>query len=119
MFASVLSYYFFIKFVFFFALVRAQIVSDLIKEHYLFLGITYTAAVGFLSFTLIKSWQDLAWANWAWQIQLAKTLGISNWQCWLVQTFCLSTLYYWLMAKFDEGVIFWTLLLLGVLVVLF
>jgi hypothetical protein len=117
--ASILSYYFFIKFVFFFALVRAQIKSDLIKDHYLFLGIFYTAAVAFLSFALIKSWEILTWANWNWQIRLAQGLGISNWQCWLGQTFLLSTLYFWLMAKFDEGVIFWTLLLLGLPVVLF
>jgi hypothetical protein len=119
MFFSVLSFYFFIKIVFFYSLVRVQIKSDLVKEHWLFLGIFYTGAVAFLSFALIKSWQELAWANWNWQIRLAQSLGISNWQCWLGQTFVLSTLYFRLMAKFDEGVVFWTLLLLGLLVALF
>ncbi len=119
MLATILSYYFFIKIVFFYALVRAQVSSDLIKEHYYFLGVMYTGAVAFLSYALIKSSADLAWANWSWQIRLAQTLGITNYQCWLLQTLVLSTLYFRLMAKFDEGVIFWTLLLLGLLVVLF
>jgi hypothetical protein len=114
---SVLTYYYFIKVVFFFSLVRAQIKSDLIKEHYLFLGILYTAAVAFLSYVFIMSWQDLNWA--AWQVRVAQTVGVSPWKAWLGETFLLSTLYFWLMAKFDEGVIFWTLLLLGLLVVLF
>jgi hypothetical protein len=117
MLASILSYYFFIKIVFFFSLVRAQIKSDLIKEHYLFLAILYTGAVAFLSFVFIVSWQDPAYPPW--QMQVARTVGVSPWQAWLGETFLLSTLYFRLMAKFDEGVIFWTLLLLGLLVVLF
>ncbi|MGP0069457.1 MAG: hypothetical protein ACLQGP_38405 [Isosphaeraceae bacterium] len=119
MFFSVLSFYFFIKIVFFYSLVRAQIKSDLIKDNWLFLGIFYTGAVAFLSFALIKSWQDLDWARWAWQIRLARNLGITNYQCWLGQTLALSTVYFRLMAKFDEGVIFWTLLLLGLPVAMF
>ena len=67
MFASVLSFYFFIKIVFFYSLVRAQIKSDLIKDNWLFLGIFYTGTVAFLSFALIKSWDvDVPWARWVW-----------------------------------------------------
>jgi hypothetical protein len=117
MLATVLSYYFFIKIVFFFSLVRAQIKSDLIRDHYFFLAILYTGAVAFLSYVFIVSWQNPNWAPWV--VQPALSLGITPWQAWLGQTFLLSTLYFWLMAKFDEGVIFWTLLLLGLLVVLF
>ena len=50
---------------------------------------------------------------------MAGTVGITPEQAFWAETFLLSTLYFWLMAKFDEGVIFWTLLLLGVLVVWF
>jgi hypothetical protein len=117
MFYSILSYYFFIKIVFFFGLVRAQLRFDLIKDHWLFLGTLYTAGVAFLSFVFLVSWQNLAWAPW--QIRVGETLGVSPWIAWLGETFLLSTLYFWLMAKFDEGVIFWTLLLLGILLVLF
>ena len=39
------GYYYFIKIVFFFSLVRAQIKSDLMREHYLFLSFLYTLAV--------------------------------------------------------------------------
>src|SRR5262245_48485342 len=34
-------------------------------------------------------------------------------QAWMVETLLLYRLYFWLMAKFDDGVIFWTLPLLG------
>ena len=53
---TVSLYYFFIKITFFFALVRAQVKYDLVKDHYLFLGILYTAAVAFLSFAFLVSW---------------------------------------------------------------
>jgi hypothetical protein len=90
---------------------------DLIRDHWLFLGILYTAGVAFLSFVFLVSWQNLSWAPW--QMQVAETVGVSPWIAWLGETLLLSTLYFWLMAKFDEGVIFWTLLLLGILLVLF
>jgi hypothetical protein len=57
MFFSVLSYYFFIKIVFFFAVVLAQVKSDLLKDHWLFLGLLYTCAVAFLCFVFIMSWR--------------------------------------------------------------
>ena len=46
-------------------------------------------------------------------------MGVSPWVAWLGATFLLATTYFKLLAKFDEGVIFWTLLLLGILVALF
>ena len=48
-----------------------------------------------------------------WQVQVAQNFGVTPWQAYLGEIFLLYTLYFWLMAKFDEGVIFWTLLLLG------
>jgi hypothetical protein len=118
MFVSVGIYYYFIKTVFFFSLVRSQIKFDTLKDHWLFLGILYTAAVTFLSYVFIVSWQpNLPWSPW--QVQVAQAVGVSPWQAWLGETFLLSTLYFKLMAKFDEGVIFWTLLLLGIPLVMF
>jgi hypothetical protein len=111
------TYYYFIKIIFFFSLVRAQIMSDLLREHFLFLGMLYTAAVAFLSYVFIVSWQNPHWAPWT--IQAGSMLGVSPWVAWLGATFLLATTYFKLLAKFDEGVIFWTLLLLGILVALF
>jgi hypothetical protein len=117
MLSTILSYYFFIKLVFFFGLVRTQMKYDLMKDHWLVLGMLYTGGVAFLSFVFLVSWRDLSWAPW--QVRVAETLGVSPWAAWLGETFLLSTLYFRLMARFDEGVIFWTLLLLGIPLVLF
>jgi hypothetical protein len=117
MFVSILTYYIFIKVVFFFSLVRAQIKFDLIKDHWLFLGTLYTAGVAFLSYVFLVSWQNLPWAPWL--VRVGESFGVSPWGAWLGATFLLSTFYFRLMAKFDEGVIFWTLLLLGIPLVLF
>jgi len=110
-------YYFFIKIIFFFSLVRAQIKSDLLREHFLFLGIVYTAAVTFLSYVFLVSWQDIPYPPW--QVRVAATVGVSPWVAWLGETLLLSTIYFKLLARFDEGVVFWTLLLLGIPVALF
>ena len=55
--STIFLYYFLIKITFFFSLVRAQVKYDLVKDHYLFLGILYTAGVAFLSFAFLVSWQ--------------------------------------------------------------
>jgi hypothetical protein len=113
-------YYYFIKVLFFFSLVRAQIKSDLLKDHFLFLGCLYTAAVAFLSYMFFVSWmgQDEVPGR-IWELKLSQNLGMAQWQVWLGETLLLSCFYFKLMARFDEGVIFWTLLLLGMLVALF
>ena len=117
MFLYTAGYYLAMKAFFFFSLVRIQVRFDTMKDHWLFLGVLYTSGVAFLSYVFLFSWQDFNWANW--QLGLAAQIGISPYQVFLVETLLLSTLYFWLMAKFDEGVIFWTLLLLGILVVWF
>ncbi len=110
-------YYYFLKVVFFFSLVRIQVKFDTMKDHWLFLGILYTAGVAFLSYVFLFSWEKFNWADW--QLGVARNLGITPEQAFVGETFVLSTCYFWLMARFDEGVIFWTLLLLGLLVVWF
>jgi hypothetical protein len=117
MFLSILSYYFFIKVIFFFALVRAQVKSDLMKDHWLFLGLLYTAAVAFLSFVFIMSWQTPSWPGW--QMRVAGRIGVSPWVAWLMETCVISLIYFKLMARFDEGAMFWILLVLGIPLVLF
>lgn len=117
MFYYLASYYLAIKAVFFFSLVRIQVKFDTMKDHWLFLGILYTAGVVFLSYVFLFSWNKFQWADW--QLRAARIVGLSPEQTFWAETLVLSTLYFWLMAKFDEGVIFWTLLLLGLLVVWF
>jgi hypothetical protein len=105
MFVSVILYYYLMKAVFLFSLVRILVKFETMKDHWLFLGILYTAGITFLSYVFLMAPQDNP--DWrSWQIWLAKFLG-------------LSTLYFYLLSKFDEGVIFWTVLLLGMLLVWF
>jgi hypothetical protein len=117
MFYYLAGYYLAMKGVFFFSLVRIQIQFETMKDHWLFLGVLYTLGVAFLSYVFLVGPMDFPWPPW--QRQVAATIGISPWQSFLAETLLVSTLYFWLMAKFDEGVIFWTLLLLGILLVWF
>jgi hypothetical protein len=117
MFFTMAAFYVGIRLVFFYSLVHTQVKYDTMKDHWLFLGALFTAATAFLSYIFFLSWQDITWASW--QVQISQNFGITPWQAYLCETFLLSTLYFWLIAKFDEGVIFWTLLLLGVPLVLF
>jgi hypothetical protein len=117
MFYYLASYYLFLKAVFFFSLVRTQVKFDTMKDHWLFLGILYTAGVAFLSYVFLFGWQKFQWAEW--QLRVARNFGIAPEHAFVAETLIVSTLYFRLLAKFDEGVIFWTLLLLGLLVVWF
>jgi hypothetical protein len=116
-------YYYFIKIVFFFSIVRALIKFEPIQKHWLFLGLLYTAAVAFLSYIFLVSWQPgVVWQRYVPELVVARLLGLSplyGYKIWLGETFLLSTLYFKLIGDFEEGVVFWTLLLLGILVALF
>ena len=111
---SVALYFMFMKIFFFFSLVRLQIKFDTLRDHWLFLGVLYTGGVAFLSYMFLFSWMgdNFRWPDW--QVQFAGRLGVSPWKTWIGETLVLSTLYFRLLSKFDEGVIFWTLLLLGI-----
>src|SRR5689334_9306249 len=92
-------YYYGIKALFFFSLLRAFLKFDPLKDHYLFMAILYTAGIAILYWVYFVSWKQSA-----------------DWQAiriWLGETLVLSALYYWLMARFDEGILFWTLVLAG------
>jgi hypothetical protein len=119
MMTSIFLYYFLIKIIFFFSLVQAQVKYDLVKDHYVFLGILYTAGVAFLSFAFLVSWEGQNFLNGALVVRASRALGVTPWVAWLIGTLVLSTIYFKLMAKFDEGVVFWTLLLLGIFVAIF
>jgi len=112
-------YYFFMKLIFFYGLVRSQVRYDLVRDHYIFLAMLYTAGVAFLSLAFLVSWGGQNVPNRAWELRLSERLGATPWVVWLGETLLISTIYFKLMARFDEGVVFWTLLLLGVFVVLF
>ncbi len=103
---------FFLRVFFFYSLVRAQVKFDTLRDHWLFLGTLFTAATAFLNYVFIQSGGATQWPLL--QLQIARNFGVTPWQAYLGETFLLTTLYFWLMARFDEGVIFWTLLLLGV-----
>ena len=114
---TVLSYYYFIKIVFFY---QPGPRPDQVRPDQGALslpGDPLHGRGGVPQFVFIVSWKRGPVPLW--QVRVARTVGIYTWQSWLGETFLLSTLYFWLMAKFDEGVIFWTLLLLGLLVVWF
>ncbi len=117
MFLSALLYYYVFKVLFFFSLVRIQVKFETMKEHWLFLAGSYTAGVALLSYLFLFSWEQFPWADW--QLQAARTAGTTPEIAFVGETLLLSTLYFWLLSRFDEGVIFWTLLLLGLLVVRF
>jgi hypothetical protein len=109
--------YFFIKFVFFFGIVRSLVKFDTLSKHFLFLGILYTAGVAMLSFVFIVGWQDIGWQ--AWQLRVSARLGIRPWYAWLIETLLLSTLYFKLLGTYEEGAAFWILILLGIPLVFF
>jgi hypothetical protein len=111
------SFYLFMKLAFFYSLVRVQVKFEPMKDHWLFLAALYTAGIAFLSYVFIFGWQNVQMAPL--HVRLGQILGVSPWVAWVGETFVLSLLYFRLLAKFDEGVIFWTLLLLGLLVVWF
>jgi len=117
MFLSALLYYYVFKVMLFFSLVRIQVRFEAMKEHWLFLALLYTAGVALLSYVFLFSWQQFPWAEW--QLRVARAAGTTPEIAFVGETLFLSTAYFRLLARFDEGVIFWTLLLLGLLVVRF
>lgn len=110
-------YYFAIKLIFFFGIVRSLVKFDTLAKHFLFLGILYTAGVALFSYVFIVAMQG--YAGRSWERRMSATVGLSPWLCWLIETLVLSTFYFKMLGRFDEGVAFWVLLLLGIPLVFF
>ena len=98
-------YYYFIKILFFFGLVRSQIKFDTLSDRYIFLGSLYTSGVAFLSWAFLMAPQPSP--DW------------TEWQLFLGRTFLLSTFYFWLLSRFGEGFFFVVLLFAGIAVAYF
>jgi hypothetical protein len=92
-------YYYLIKALFFFGLLRSFLKFDVLKDHYLFLAVLYTAGLAFLYWVYFMSWNPAA----DWRAT----------EIWLGKTLVLSALYFWLLGKYDEGFLFWILVLAG------
>jgi hypothetical protein len=110
-FLSINILYLFMKLVWLYSLVQAQVKYDTLKDHWLFLGILYTSALAFLSYIFIFAWQPVSWP--AWQQNIAKTVGVSPFVTWVGETLILAVLYFKLLARFDEGALFWVLIIGG------
>ena len=96
---SFVLYYYVLKTMFLYSLVRSFVRYEPLQKHFLFLSILFTAAVAFLSYALLySSWEVMPWRAW---------------EIWLGKLFLLTLLYFWLLSKFDEGPFFWLLLLAG------
>lgn len=95
-------YYIAIKAAFFFGLVHSFVKFENLQKYWLPIALLYTAGVAGLS--------------WVWFVATGQVQS-GPWQAWVVQTAVISVIYFRLLSWFDEGVLFWTLLLLGLLVV--
>jgi hypothetical protein len=72
-------------------------------DHWLFLGVLYTAAVAFLSYIFVMAPPEVPPVTWL------------QWQKGLLIVFVASTVYFKLMSKFVEGgLMFWILLIVGI-----
>ena len=92
-------YYYGIKGMFLFGLVRSFVKFEPLQKHWLFLAILYTGGIGFLS--------------WVFILNMNPQIPVRAWQIWLGETLVLVALYFKLLSKFDEGMFFWVLLLAG------
>jgi hypothetical protein len=114
-----LGIYFFLKFMIFFAIVKALVKFETLGNHFLFLGVLYTSIVALISYVFVVSTNPNAFnADWLRQAKQI-TGGLSPWLIWLGATLVLSTIYFKALSKFDEGIIFWILLIVGIPLALF
>ena len=105
---SIASFYLFMKIAYFFSLVRTLVKFEPMQKHVRFLGIIYTAGVGFLFYMLMSELeQDFAWSCLAGRA--SRSVGA---RAILVlarlRPLGISTFYFWLLTRYDEGVVFWT-----------
>jgi hypothetical protein len=94
-----LLYYYAIKGMFLFGLVRSYVKFEPLQKHWLFLSILYTLGLAFLS--------------WVFVVNTNPQVTTRAWQIWLLKTFVLVIVYFKLLERFDEGMIFWVIFLVG------
>jgi hypothetical protein len=97
-------YYVAIKAAFFFGLVHAFVKFETLQKSWLFLALLYTAGVGLLS--------------WVWLVAPGR-VQTRPWRVWLVETAAIAIVYFKLLDRFDEGILFWLLIVAGLVVVWF
>jgi hypothetical protein len=115
---GILGIYYFLKFMIFFAIVKALVRFETLQNHFLFLGVLYTSIVALISYVFVVSTDPTAFRA-AWLLQANHYTGVSPWLIWLGATLVLSTIYFKALSKFDEGIIFWILLIVGIPLALF
>ncbi len=112
-------YYFFLKLLLFFSIVKALVKFETLGNHFLFLGVLYTSLIGFISYVFIVSRAEKNVFDAGWIMRINHITGLSPWLVWLAATLVLSTLYFKLLSKFAEGMLFWVLLVLGIPLAIF
>jgi hypothetical protein len=100
--------YYIMKVAFFGSLVRSFVIYEPLRRHVIFLSLLYTGVVALLSFVFM----------------IGPSGGMANyklfelWKYWLGLNFLLIFVYFKLLDRFEDGVLFWVVLMLGVVVVL-
>ncbi|QEH34665.1 hypothetical protein OJF2_32060 [Aquisphaera giovannonii] len=97
-------YYVAIKAFFFYGLLTAIVKFENLQKSWLLIALIYAGGAAFLS--------------WVWLVAAGR-VPFPEWQRWALMNAGISLVYFRLITWFDEGVLFWTLLLLGMAVVWF
>jgi hypothetical protein len=98
------AYYIAIKAMFFYGLVHAFVKFETLQKSWFFIALIYTAGVALLS--------------WIWMVAPGR-VELRSWQIWLAETGVIAVIYFKLLQRFDEGILFWVLLVAGLVVVWF
>lgn len=125
-----LIYYFALKIAFFFGLVKTFTKFEPLQKHWFFVACLYTVGLAGLSWVFVLAPQQVpSWRSL--EVDLGVNVGLISpratpaevvwraWQIWLGLTLALSSVYFGLMAKFSEGLLFWVLLISGLILVIF
>jgi hypothetical protein len=97
--------YYIMKVAFFGSLVRSFVIYEPLRRHTIFLSLLYTGVVALLSYIFLVG-PEGRMVNW------------ELWKYWLGMNFLLIFVYFKLLDRFENGVLFWVILMLGVVVVL-
>lgn len=119
-----LIYYFAIKGMFLFGIVRSFVKYDELQKHWLFLSLLYTSGIAFLSWvfilnmnpdTMLRTLEILVAKNFVLGTILPKgpVTPMLCWEIWVAETWLLSIFFFKLLIRFDEGSLFWLLFAIG------